>query len=150
MCTQQKWNSLLACVRACMWASHTLSACPLLLQDSSVFSVCIYKYTLRVCVHIFYYLYIHIYIYFLIVVRSPEYEHVPLCSRWKFFTESMRWLSFGLVGRQPFFHYTSACFFLTVFSISVTLFFCLFYAIVKHTGARLRRTDQVVCNAKIK
>lgn len=122
---EQKWNSLLACVRACMWAStHFYSACSFLLWHSCDFFclhnifIYIYIYTLHVCVHKLLLL-----IYILSVFWSPEYEHVPLCSRPIIFTELMRWLFFGLVGRQPFFITLSACLFFTVFSISVTLFF---------------------------
>lgn len=124
MCTNK--NETLfwpACVRVCEH-QHTFTLHALFYYDIAViFSVCIiylyiYIYTLHVCVHKLLLL-----IYILSVFWSPEYEHVPLCSRPIIFTELMRWLFFGLVGRQPFFITLSACLFFTVFSISVTLFF---------------------------
>lgn len=122
---EQKWNSLLACVRACMWASiHFYSACSFLLWHSCDFfclhNIFIYIYIPYMFVYINYY---YLYIYFKCFLITRVRARATLLTTNNLHRKPMRWLFFGLVGRQPFFITLSACLFFTVFSISVTLFF---------------------------
>lgn len=141
MCTNK--NKTLfwpACVRVCEHHTHFICMFSFYYWHSCRFfclhiHIFIYTYTLRVCVHILLLLLLYIYIYILSVFWLTEYEHVPLTIKNLHRTYAL-WLSFGLVGRQPFF-ITLLHAFLTVFSISLSRSFLSFLRGREIHGARV-------------
>lgn len=126
MCTNK--NETLfwpACVRVCEHR-YTFILHALFYYDIAViFSVCIiYLYIYIYIPYMFVYInYYYLYIYFKCFLITRVRARATLLTTNNLHRKPMRWLFFGLVGRQPFFITLSACLFFTVFSISVTLFF---------------------------
>lgn len=122
---------------------HTLFACSLFtIDDIAVVFFClhihifIYTYTLRVCVHILLLLLLYIYIYFKCFLINRVRARATLLTIKNLHRTYALWLSFGLVGRQPFF-ITLLHAFLTVFSISLSRSFLSFLRGREIHGARV-------------
>lgn len=122
---------------------HTLFACSLFTIDIAVvFSVCIYIYLyihipyVFVYIYYYYYFYIYIYIYFKCFLINRVRARATLLTIKNLHRTYALWLSFGLVGRQPFF-ITLLHAFLTVFSISLSRSFLSFLRGREIHGARV-------------
>lgn len=123
---------------------HTLFACSLFTIDdiAVVFSVCIYIYLyihipyVFVYIYYYYYFYIYIYIYFKCFLINRVRARATLLTIKNLHRTYALWLSFGLVGRQPFF-ITLLHAFLTVFSISLSRSFLSFLRGREIHGARV-------------
>lgn len=140
MCTNK--NKTLfwpACVRVCEHHTHFICMFSFYYWHSCRFfclhiHIFIYTYTLRVCVHILLLLLLYIYIYILSVLWLTEYEHVPLCSRSKIFTEPMRCGSpLGSLEGNLFSLHFCMLFSLSFLSLCHALFY-LSFAVAKYTG----------------